>query len=132
MIVLTAIVIGLFMQNKIGKPKPEKKPKRKGNPSIDKEAILAKRISLMCDCGCGQAGHDLHHALIGRRKGYPILDDERNLVLVNHWQHDKRMFDNLEWRKKFWKVQIERFGHWKMIAWVQIIPDKLRDRIDWL
>jgi hypothetical protein len=114
------------------KPKPKKRAKKQNNPPIDKEAILAGRKGRMCDCGCGKPGHDLHHCFIGRRKGYPILDDERNIVLVNHDEHIARKFDNLEWRRKFWRVQFFRYGKEKMYDWIIALPAKFEYRIDWL
>lgn len=115
----------------ISKPKPKKQAKVKRNPKIDKEDILSRR-GWLCDCGCGQEGHDLHHAFIGRKKGVIELDDERNLVLVNHAEHIARKFDNLEWRKKFWKIQLKRYGLTRMESWVTEIPVRFEHRIDWL
>lgn len=114
------------------KPKPAPKPKKPNNPKIDKAAILAKRVVHTCDCGCGKEGHDLHHAFIGRKKGYVILDDERNLVLVNHDEHIARKFDNQEWRKKFWIRQLRRYGLSRMSDWLMELPVKFDNRIDWL
>ena len=114
------------------KPKPEKQAKKQANPKINKREILSRRWTTLCDCGCGKQGHDLHHAFIGRKKGVVELDDERNLVLVNHDEHIARTFDNLEWRKKFWKVQLKRYGLSRMEAWITELPVKLENRIDWL
>lgn len=116
----------------VAKPKPTKKAKKANNPPINKESILARRHNLLCDCGCGQEGHDLHHCFIGRKKGYPELDDERNLVLVNHAEHISRAFDNKKWRVKFWKVQCERYGIDEMLDWIRIIPEKMLSRMDWI
>jgi hypothetical protein len=114
------------------KPKPEKQAKKPNNPTIDKAAILAKRGSMICDCGCGKQGHDLHHAFIGRKKGFIELDDERNLVLVNHDEHIAGKFDTLEWRKKFWTRQLKRYGLVRMNAWICELPTRMENRIDWL
>lgn len=103
----------------------------------DKEEIIIER-GRECDCGCGEQGHDLHHGLIHsmKRKGrskYPILDDERNLFLVNHWQHIARMFDTREWRILFWKKQCERYGEPAMMEWVNSLPAKLKlTRLDFI
>lgn len=113
-------------------PKPQRRAKKPNNPRIEKERILSGRASLSCDCGCGKPGHDLHHCFIGRRKGYPVLDDERNLVLVNHDEHIARKFDNVYWRRVFWKKQISRYGREDMYEWVFGIPEKMLDRVDWL
>jgi hypothetical protein len=85
-----------------------------------------------CACGCGQTGHDLHHCLIGRRKGFPELNAPENLILVNHLEHISRKFDNLEWRRKFWKIQCDRYGEQHMKQWVASLPDKLRHRLDFM
>ena len=119
------------------KPKPAPKPKKPNNPKIDKAAILAKRKDgwwKCCDCGCFKNGHDLHHAFIGRKKGYPILDDERNLVLVNHDEHIARTFDTQRWRKRFWMVQTARYGLPAMLEWIDAVlaAGLDRSRIDWL
>lgn len=115
----------------ISKPKPERQKKTKRVTKIDKEDILSRRSSWLCDCGCGKPGHDLHHAFIGRKTGVPELDDERNLVLVNHDEHIARTFDNREWRKKFWVVQLKRYGIDRMADWLSSIPDKYYRRMDW-
>lgn len=114
-----------------GKPKPSRKPDKQQSAPINKMSIIAKR-SRLCDCGCKSTGHDLHHCFLGRRKGVAILDDERNLVLVNHLQHVARMFDNRTWRIKFWQVQCKRYGEKAMLEWVSKIPAKMRSRIDWI
>jgi hypothetical protein len=114
------------------KPKPEKRKKTKHATKINKEDILSRRESWLCDCGCGKPGHDLHHALIGRHGGVRELDDERNLVLVNHDEHISRKFDNQEWRKKFWLIQCERYGYHSMIEWMSKVPVNFENRMDWL
>ncbi len=117
----------------LGAPKPVKQAKRAKNPPIDKAAILLHRRKI-CDCGCKKYGNDLHHCFIGRMKGYPILDDERNLVLVEHNEHVARKFDNLKWRKHFWVIQCWRFGHPAMMEWIDAVLAAGLDksRIDWL
>jgi len=120
----------------IGKPKPGPKAKKAKNPPIDKVSIINERyprdLTIRCECGCGAVGHDLHHAFIGRRKGYPVLDDAKNLVLVNHWEHIGRKFEDRYWRKFFWKKQCALYGESAMMEWVNSLPEKMRDRIDWL
>lgn len=117
----------------LGKPKPGKKPPKAKNPRIDKDVIITRRGST-CDCGCGQRAHDLHHCFIGRRKGYPILDDERNLVIVNHAEHISRKFDVMIWRVFFWEVQCLRYGEKAMLEWIYAVLAAGLDksRIDWL
>lgn len=87
---------------------------------------------MLCDCGCGQQGEDWHHALIHRMKRYPCLNDPRNLVCVNHWEHISRKFDTLEWRKKFWKLQCKRYGKQRMQEWLDSLPEKLNSRKDFI
>ena len=122
-------------------PKPVSKKKKAKNPPIDKAAILLKRYgetarTSECDCGCGQDGHDLHHCFIRRRKGYPILDDERNLVFVNADEHRPPVnkFNSVEWKRIFWFVQCGRYGTAAMQEWVDaVIASGLdKSRIDWL
>lgn len=123
----------------IGAPKPGPKAKKAKNPPIDKEAFIQRRYGILphgwvvkCDCGCGDAGHDLHHCFIGRKKGYPILDDDRNLVVVNHYEHIDRKFDTRAYRIWFWNRQCRFYGVASMMDWVNCLPPKMRDRIDWL
>ena len=100
--------------------------------NIDKERIGGD-MGWMCACGCGQRGHDLHHALFSRLKRFPYLDADENLVLVNHDEHIARKFDNVEWRKKFWALQCKRFGLEHMEEWIESLPKKLdRSRIDFV
>jgi hypothetical protein len=92
-----------------------------------------EKIYMMCECGCGQRGHDLHHALISRLKRFPELNDVENLVLVNHDEHIARKFDNVEWRKFFWKKQCDFYGEEHMKTWIAGLPAKLhRSRIDFI
>ena len=99
---------------------------------FDKSELLAQR-GQFCECGCNLYAHDAHHCFIPNLKRFSqYLNDERNIVLVNHSQHIARIFDNREWRNKFWKRQVLRYGNDKMNEWIKSLPDKLRYRIDWL
>jgi len=99
---------------------------------IDKERIGGD-MGWLCACGCGQRGHDLHHALFSRLKRFPYLDAAENLVLVNHDEHIARKFDNVEWRKKFWALQCKRYGVEHMEEWIAGLPAKLdKKRIDFI
>ena len=94
-----------------------------------KQDLMQKR-GWLCECGCGQRGHDLHHALIGRHKRFARwLDVEQNLILVNHEEHIARKFDGLFWRKRFYALQAQRYD---MRSWISSLPDKLRHRIDFI
>ena len=97
----------------------------------DKRELFDER-GFRCECGCGNFARDAHHALIGRRKRFPELDCPENIVLVNHDEHLLRKFDNQEWRKKFWLIQVDRYGLERMTAWVNSLPDKLKYRIDFI
>jgi hypothetical protein len=116
-------------------PKPVSKAKKPKNPPIDKADILTRR-GMLCDCGCRQWGYDLHHCFLGRRKGYPILDDERNLVYVNADEHRPpvKKFDKQIWRVFFWEVQCLRYGEKAMLEWIDAVLAAGLDksRIDWL
>lgn len=99
--------------------------------------IFIQRRGYLCECGCGKAGEDAHHALIhhvkkkGRTK-YPQLNDPRNLILVNHHEHITRKFDTRSWRQRFWKKQVERYGEAAMMEWVNSLPEKLKYRLDFM
>jgi hypothetical protein len=125
----------------IGKPKPTKKVKKAKNPPIDRRQVLYNKFggylswgNPFCECGCDKAGSDLHHCFIHRMKGYPVLDDERNLVYVNHDEHISRKFDNKEWRVYFWQIQCRRYGENKMLEWIEQVKAAgiHPSRIDWL
>lgn len=120
----------------ISKPKPAPKPKKRNNPPMNKQEYLEHRKQhgwdFMCDSGELVLGTDMHHCFIGRRKGYRILDDYRNIVLVNHPLHTQRKFDNRSWRIYFWNLQCARYGTENMLEWVNAVPEKMRSRIDWL
>lgn len=120
------------------KPKSAPKPKKPNNPKIDKAAVLTRRYGskaftcLPCECGCGAIGHELHH-IIGRMKGYPILDDDRNLILVNSAEHSVRKFDNQKWKANLWMRQISHYGIKKMGEYTQALIDAgLEHRLDFL
>ena len=116
-------------------PKSVSKAKKQKNPPIDKLDIITRR-GMFCDCGCGEQAHDLHHCFIRRRKGYPILDDERNLVYVNADEHRPPVnkFNNVQWRRIFWFIQCGRYGTVAMLEWVDAVTGSGLDksRIDWL
>lgn len=101
------------------------------------KADFIRRRGYLCECGCGRRGDDAHHALIhhikkrGKTK-YPQLNDQRNLILVNHAEHINRKFDTRAWRQKFWKKQVERYGEASMMEWVSSLPEKLKHRIDFI
>jgi len=99
--------------------------------TFDKESLFRER-GYRCECGCGKLAQDAHHALIGRRKRFPELDCPENILLVNHDEHLLRKFDNIEWRRYFWQVQIDRYGYDHMMNWVNALPSKLRHRLDFL
>src|SRR5688572_4957770 len=98
---------------------------------FDKNDLFETR-GYRCECGCGKVAHDAHHSLIHRMKRYPELDCEENINLVNHDEHIFRKFDNKEWRKYFWQVQVDRYGYDHMINWVNNLPIKIRPRMNWV
>ena len=97
----------------------------------DKATLFSER-GYRCECGCGKLAQDAHHALIGRRKRFPELDCPENILLVNHDEHLLRKFDTLEWRRYFWQVQVDRYGHDHMTEWAMSLPHKLRHRMDFM
>lgn len=97
-----------------------------------KQQIIDERGPL-CESGSGKIGHDLHHCLIPRQKRYrEYLDVPENLMLVNHFDHISGQFDTYEWRCKFWRMQRKRYGEARMMAWVNSLPSKLKNRIDFV
>lgn len=97
-----------------------------------KQQIVDERGPL-CECGCGEIGHDLHHCLIPRQKRYRAwLDAKENFMLANHAEHLRGDFDTWEWRCWFWKMQCKRYGREHMQGWIDSLPAKLRHRIDFV
>jgi len=91
----------------------------------DKATLFSQR-GQYCDCGCNQFAHDAHHFAVPNLKRFSEwANDERNIVLVNHDEHISRKFDNDEWRLKFWKRNILRYGITSMLAWKDAAPAKL-------
>ena len=79
-----------------------------------------------CDCGCGLLAHDVHHFAVPNLKRFSEwVNDERNVVLVNHAEHISRRFDCDEWRLKFWKRNVLRYGITLMLLWKDAAPAKL-------
>jgi hypothetical protein len=87
------------------------------------------RRGQVCACGCGQLAHDMHHAIFSRIKKYPELNDEKNLVPVNHLEHIARKFDNVKWRRFFWSYQVDKYGEKAMFEWLNNLPTKLDGRV---
>jgi len=99
--------------------------------SFDKRELFDER-GQRCESGSGKLAHDAHHCLIGRRKRFPELDCPENIALVNHDDHILGKFDTLEWRRYFWKRQCDRYGEKHMMEWVNSLPVKLSNRLDFL
>jgi hypothetical protein len=87
------------------------------------------RQNNLCACGCGQRGDDFHHAIFGRRKAFPELNSPLNLVLVNHFEHINRRFDNTKWRVYFYEYNVKRYGQQVMDMWLNDLPAKLQGRV---
>jgi len=126
----------------VAKPKPVAQPKKKPAPitkskavmdNFNRAAFIAERGTI-CECGeCRERAEDVHHALIGRMKNHPELDAWENLVYVSHFEHvSLHKFNTLEWRKKFYRIQVERYGRERMMKWIASLPTKLKHRIDFL
>lgn len=97
---------------------------------FDKSELFAER-GQFCECGCGLYAHDAHHALIPNLKRFSeYVNDKRNIVLVNHAEHvELRKFDNTEWRTKFYKRLVLRYGQSAMDEWLNNLPSKMKHRI---
>ena len=83
----------------------------------------------MCEiCGERPAEHR-HHALYGRAKRYPELNDERNIQIVCVVCHlYTGAADTWDNRMNFWLVQCDRYGKADMIAWHEGLPMKVKER----
>lgn len=126
----------------LSKPKPVAKPKAKKKgiarskttmENFMRTAFIAERGKI-CECGeCGEPAEDVHHALIGRMKDHPELDTWENLVYVSHFEHvSLHKFNTLEWRRKFYRMNLERYGEARMKAWIESLPMKLANRLDFV
>ena len=85
----------------------------------------------MCEyCRIRRAVH-LHHALIGDMKRYKkILLVEENLMAACPFCHTgKELLDTEEVRLWFWDVQVERYGHAHMLAWIKGLPLKVKSNL---
>ena len=100
--------------------------------AFDKSELLTER-GQFCECGCGLYAHDAHHALIPNLKRFSeYVNDKRNIILVNHDEHISRKFDCHEWRVKFYKRQVLRYGQEAMDEWVNSLPAKMKHRITFI
>ncbi len=97
--------------------------------SYDKRELFRIRGGF-CECGCGQFAHDVHHCFIPDLKRFALyVNDERNVVLVNHHEHvAEKKFDNVKWRRYFWQRQIDRYGYDAMQDWLDGLPAKMNNR----
>ena len=96
---------------------------------FDKQELFQRR-GCLCECLCGKAAHDAHHALIPNLKRFSeYVNDKRNIILVNHTEHLSRKFDCHEWRVKFYKRQVLRYGQEAMDEWLNSLPAKMKHRI---
>ena len=99
---------------------------------FDKEQLLIDR-GCWCECGCGRVAEDAHHCLIPNLKRFSeYVNDERNIVLVNHTEHISRKFDCHEWRVKFYKRQVLRYGQEAMDEYINSLPAKMKHRITFI
>jgi hypothetical protein len=93
--------------------------------SFSKADLFSER-GQYCECGCSLFAHDAHHAFVPNlRRFSEWVNDPRNIVLVNHDEHISRKFDCPEWRRKFWKRQVLRYGQDAMNEWIAAAPAKL-------
>lgn len=91
----------------------------------NKADLLSER-GQYCECGCKLWAHDVHHAFIPNLKRFSeYVNDPRNLILLNHEQHISRVFDNNEWRLKFWRLNVLRYGKTAMDDFRLSAPAKL-------
>ncbi len=74
-----------------------------------------------CDC-CHRYMESLqrHHWLFHRMRGFPMLDNERNIGLVCEECHQSGKVNAYESRVAFWKLQNTRYNG--MVDWWLSIP----------
>ena len=99
---------------------------------FDKWTLIQQR-GQFCACGCGKFASDAHHCLIPNLKRFAEhVNTPLNIALVNHAEHISRKFDCQEWRREFYRQNVQRYGQEAMDQWIASLPDKLRYRLDFL
>jgi hypothetical protein len=89
------------------------------------KADLIEKRGWNCEWCQVMRATELHHALIGRRKGVKELDCEYNYMCVCHECHAGSA-DTQIVKSWFWMVQCERYGFETMTKWIKSLPLKLK------
>jgi hypothetical protein len=88
------------------------------------KADLIEKRGYSCEYCHLRRATELHHALIGRKKGVKELDCEYNFMCVCQECHPKT--DTQEVKTWFWQVQCNRYGVEVMTKWIKSLPLKLK------
>ena len=72
------------------------------------------------NCGSRPAS-ELHHGIVGRKKGYTVLDRKENLVPLCHQCNFSRVLDNYQGRQKCWNMMIDKWGQSVMDEWLILV-----------
>lgn len=102
-----------------------------GHKRIDKGQLFLERGFLCEHCQMigvdePRSAHDAHHVFFRRDKHRPELDVPENIALVNHHEHIRGDFDNIEFRRMFWTRQCNRYGAEHMEAWLASLDTKVK------
>ena len=71
---------------------------------------------------CHKPATDLHHGCIGDRKRLKdVLFTKYNLIMLCHECNVSRMYDNAEGRQYWWDAQVNRYGDFEMLKWLETV-----------
>ena len=71
---------------------------------------------------CGEhPASELHHGVVGRKKGYTILDRKENLLPLCHGCNFGRILDTYEGRQKVWRIMVDKWGIDAMNEWLILV-----------
>lgn len=95
---------------------------------ISLSALVAKRGE-SCEWCKSHKATERHHIFLGRMKGKPELDDERNICILCHDCHSSGKVSNRFAREWFWMVQSERYPD--MMQWYRDLDLKAQKEVFW-
>ena len=85
------------------------------------DAWNKKNMGVVCQ-NCGQKpASELHHGIVGRKKGYTVLDRKENLLPLCHDCNYSRVLDNYAGRQKVWRMMIDMWGQSVMDEWLILV-----------
>lgn len=74
--------------------------------------------------------HDINKYKKRKKDILDELDDPRNLMLIGEKCEHSGIYNGSTWRKQFWKIQCDRFGHDSMIAWLDSVQLKNKPKFE--